>query len=183
MKVFELRPDVEGYRWISMVNAEDFDVAFEFDGTPIRQAWKPYPVEPIEDDLNEGKPMGDFPTLGTIPTFSQRAVDALLDLLAENGELLPLASEEGKYYAYNVTHVVDALDADRSEVQRFSDGGVMEVVRHEFRLDRIAGQSIFKVPELRVRVFVTEPFVRRVREAGLTGFDFPEVWSAESVGR
>jgi hypothetical protein len=182
MKVYELKSDVENYRWITMVREEDFDVQSEFNGTPISATWKPYAVEPILDDLNAGRSLSDFPTLGTIPTFSQRAADALLDLLVENGELLRLTSDAGQFYAYNVTRVVDALDQERSEVKRFqSSGRIMRVVRYEFLPDRIRNLAVFKVPQLPTE-FVTDSFVRRVQEAKLDGFDFREVWSDTGAG-
>lgn len=177
MRVYELKSDVENYRWLTMVREEDFDALTSFDGTLVGAAWKPYTVEPISDDLNAGRSLSDFPTLGTVPTFSQRAVDTLLDVLVENGEVLPLTSEAGNFYAYNVTLVVDALDEERSETKRFqSSGRIMRVIRYEFYPERLAGLSLFKVPQLATE-FVTDAFVRRVREADLTGFDFREVWS------
>jgi hypothetical protein len=184
MTVYELRADAEAYRWLTMLLDVDFDVLAGLEGIPVGSAWERYAVEPIDDDLNAGKSLGDFPTLGTTPTFSQHAVDALRDMLLENGELLPLTSDAGQFYAYNVTRVVDALDEHRSELKRFRDGGIMRVIRHEFRSEIVADLAIFKVPQLtRGPVFATDAFATRVREAHLKGFVFEEVWTAEEAER
>jgi RHS repeat-associated protein len=175
MRVFELRPDVEGFRWLDLVNSGEYNILSELNDQPAGSAWKPLAAEWIEDDLNAGKPKSDFPTLGTTPVFSQRAVDALLDLLVENGELLPIRVEDGTYFVYNVTRKVHALDEDRSELVRFSTGGVMRIARYEFYPDKVEALTIFKIPQSRAKVFVTEPFVERVYDARLTGFEFTQV--------
>jgi hypothetical protein len=176
MRVFGLRPDVERFRWLDLVNSPEFNILSELNDQPAGSAWKVLSAEWIEDDLNAGKPKSDFPTLGTTPVFSQRAVDELLDLLVENGELLPLAVEDGSYFVYNVTREVDALDEDRSELVRFSTGGVMRIARYEFDPDQVEGLTIFKIPQSRAKIFVTDAFVGRVRAARLTGFDFSQIW-------
>ena len=107
---------------------------------------------------------------------------ALGDLLAGRGELLPLRCADGEYYAFNITCVIDALDYERAEVQRFrSSGRVMEILRYAFHLELLRDATIFKLPEmLRSRPFVTEVFVERIKESGLLGFEVREVWPGEN---
>src|SRR5262245_34678544 len=61
----------------------------------------------------------DFPCEGApawvTPVFSQRAVEGLREFLEPNGELLPVFTPMGTYYAYNVTTVVDALDVQKTQ--------------------------------------------------------------------
>jgi hypothetical protein len=176
MRIFKLRSDVEGYRWLDLVDESGFDLLGELDDGPAGTLWSPLAAEWIEDDLNAGKPKSDFPTLGTTPVFSQRAIDTLLDLLIENGEILPLEVEDGNYYVFNVTRELDAFDENRSDVVRFSTGRIMKVTRYAFHADKLHGPAIFKVPQVRGTIFVTDPFVERVEKAGLTGFEFEKVW-------
>lgn len=177
MRIYQLHPDVESYRWLSLVDESEFGILSDLNDRSAGASWRPLAVEWIEDELNDGKPDSDFPTLGTTPVMTQRAVDSLLDLLVENGELLPLELGSTRYYAYNVTRNVDALDEGRSEIVRFSSGRVMRVSRYEFYPDRIRDLSIFKLPQLRSDVFATSVFYKRVRDAGLSGFQFTEIWS------
>jgi len=181
MQIYQLRSNAEECRWLTLVSESDFRVLSDLNEGPIGAAWEPLPAEWIEDDLNAGKPKCDFPTLGTTPTFSQRAVDKLLDLLVENGELLPLGLTDERYFVYNATRQVNALDEDRSELVRFSSGRIMDIKRYAFRPEQLQSATIFRLPQVRGAVFVTDRFVERVAEAGLTGFDFAEVWSIEAM--
>ena len=137
----------------------------------------------VRDEEHKDRPPSDFPSLiPFIPVFSQRAVDALRELLESHGELLSadcLNCTHTGYLIFNVTRVVDALDMERSEFQRFqSSGRIMQIIHHEFNGHRLQGVHIFKVPQLhRSDVYVTDTFVRRVQDAGLSGFTFRPVWS------
>jgi hypothetical protein len=171
-----MRPDVERYRWLTLARESDFDVLSHLIGTSAGSNWVPLAAEWIDDELNAGKPKSDFPTLGTAPVFSHRAVDALLDLLIESGELLPLRIAEGAHYVYNTTRVLDALDEERSTVVRFPDGNVMRIENYEFREEMIRAFPVFRIPQSRAKVFVTDVFVERVTSTRLTGFDFRPIW-------
>jgi hypothetical protein len=105
-------------------------------------------------------------------------MSALWDLLLPHGEFLPLDCPDGSYCAYNVTRVIDVMDEDDSELERFSDGGIMDIVRPAFYAERIASEVIFKLPQMRsTPIFVTDRFVERIEEHGLVGFDLKPVWS------
>lgn len=129
--------------------------------------------------------VGDFEILyGTRPpVLSKRAVDELRDLLDENGQLFQAPSREGKFFFYNVTTVIDALDTSRSEIEYFTQSPkyprpkrIHTVKRYEFFEAELKAATIFKVPQLWLELFVTDAFVQRVGESRLTGFDFHQVW-------
>jgi hypothetical protein len=168
--IYQLRPDVDRFRWLTLVEEQEFNLLHDLPDGPTTGSWRPLAAEWIADDLNSGKPTSDFPTLGSTPVFSQRAVDALIDVLVPHGELLPLRVPDGSFYIYNATHVIDALDEERSELVRFSSGRVMHVASYAFKTDVVQGEAIFKVPQLRGTVFVSNGFSQRIREADLSGF-------------
>ncbi len=127
------------------------------------------------------RPYNDYPCCTMyIPAFSQKAVDALRDMLEPNGELLPLVSTVGSYYAYNVTTVADVLDHDRSEVKWFETAKrkviAMSIDRYEFHPEKLEGLSIFRIVEEPLKTYVTNLFVERVREHKLRGFVFVKLW-------
>src|SRR5262249_39700345 len=98
--------------------------------TPLRPYWTPQPVR------GRVRAFNDYPCVNLlIPAFSRRAVDALRDFLEPNGELLPLVSSVGEYYAYNITTVADALDEQKSEIEWLDDkhtfDEVFEIHRYE----------------------------------------------------
>jgi hypothetical protein len=177
MRILKLKPDVDRYRWLALVDDSDARILSDLHDGPVVAAWKPVRAEWIEEDITMGKPKSDFPTLGTTPVFSQRAVDTLLDLLVENGEILPLEVEGESYFAYNVTRTLDALDQDRSVIVRYPTGRILDVTRYAFLPEKLDGSPIFRLPQFRGRAFVTDEFAARVRDGELTGFALVEVWS------
>jgi hypothetical protein len=125
-------------------------------------------------------PWHDFPSIGlTIPTFSRRAVDALGDMLKEAGELLPLKTDVGEYYAFNCRAFAprECLDLERSEINWGLDYKyISSVRRYEFEESMIEGLPVFRLPLHESEVAVTEGFVERAIEAGLHGFSFERLW-------
>ena len=98
------------------------------------------------------------------------------EFLEPNGELLPVITALGIYYAYNVTTVVQALDTLKSETRKpGSKHRVNGIVRFIFKT-KIVEVEIFKIPQLPEAIHVTEPFVRRVRELGLNGMWMTKCW-------
>jgi hypothetical protein len=179
MKVFKLAQDITKYTALAMVHEPDISISFEFDGRPLRQTWRPLAVRPITEEFPELTTVGDFTKLGTIPVFSKRAVDGLGELLTDNGELLPLepAVEGMRYYAYNVTTVLNALDRDRTAGVWLAPDRLMLVDRYAFRPECLTGATVFRIPELQGTVFVTEKFIDRVVSSGIDGVAPELVWS------
>ena len=132
----------------------------------------------------EGRsPTGDFLWhVSSTLVMSERAVEALSDLLEEYGEVLPLADSEGMpLYAWNVTRVIDALDEAHCVVDRFpASGRIMYIWEHVFFEERVRGVDAFRLPpDISRSIYVGDGFVARVRAAGLQGLKFESCWSAE----
>jgi hypothetical protein len=198
MNIYELCR-VDDVREIVWVN--DDDITFErkhFRGQPMRAIWRPieYKVHVVPKEKYDGwkYPPSDVYS-GSRVIFSRKAVDALYDILEANGEILPLIFEgkENEYFAYNVLTISNAVDEEKSEIHRRQDGGFSHIKRYEFDPAQAAGLTIFKAWQnkapkvshshtfVSVDVFVTDPFVKRVKEAGLFGFDFDLKWSGPTT--
>jgi hypothetical protein len=194
MNIYKLS-EMDDIREIVWVN--DDDITFErkhFRGQPMRAIWRPieYKVNVVPKERYDGwkYPPSDVYS-GRRVIFSRKAVDALYDMLEASGEILPLIFEgkENEYFAYNVLTVSNAVDEEKSEIDRHPDGDFSHILRYEFDPAQTAGLTIFKVwknksPRVPTShtfisgdVFVTDPFVKRVQEAGLFGFDFDLKWS------
>ena len=77
-----------------------------------------------------------------------------------------------------VNRLIDARDKQRSAVKRFRSGRIMRILRYEFLVDRLQGATLFKLPEKVLQnLYVTEPFVERVVEHALRGFEFRLIWT------
>jgi hypothetical protein len=194
--VYELLPmvDTPGYDGLGLVDlsplAAGYTLISDFDPVDVStrnwQAPRLAPIwQPREVVNSLPRQVNDYPCLGlSVPTFSQRAVDALRDLLEPNGEILPLRCDTGQYYAYNVTTVADVLNREASDIewhsvyQRDKSEPVVarDIRRYEFHPDLLMDLAIFRIPEGFTKYFVTERFAERIREHGLRGFNLRKVW-------
>jgi hypothetical protein len=148
--------------------------------------WRPLKVS--VDHSCEGCKPSDYPLCWQIPVFSRRAVDVLEDLLVRDGELLPLDCDEGEYFAYNITRIIDVLDKDRSQIQwditvdrsgpriRAKKVTIDRIWHFEIHQDRMGDAAIFRLPQCFSDVYVTDVFHDRAQEAGLQGMVFEKVW-------
>lgn len=179
MNVYILDADVDKYRGIYYVNSDDIiEFNRRFDGSSLKKTWTG--KEEFRFAPNK-LPKGDTPGLSShIPVFSPKAVEILADLLENSGELLPINCGGEDYFLFNVTLLLDALDEDASELERFSTGRIMDVLRYSFKKDKLIGTNIFKLPEMPLSYpYVTDAFVRRVKDSGLKGFEFRLEWSSD----
>jgi len=179
MNVYILDADVNKYRPIYYTNEDDIvEFKRQFDGTSMKGRWM---AQERFAFVPRRLPKGDTPGLNThIPVFSSKAVNVLADLLEPSGELLPITCSAESYFVFNVTRVIDALDEGNCELKLFDDGDIMDIVRFAFFPKRLEQTTVFKVPQcVLTDVFVTDPFVERVKAAGLKGFTFRLVWSSE----
>jgi hypothetical protein len=195
MNIYKLS-EMDDIREIRCKRDEDIDFQMDhFDGKPMRAIWRPieYKVNVVPKEKYDGwkYPPSDVYANGGKVIFSRKAVDALSDMLEVNGEILPLIFEgkENEYFAYNVLTVSNAVDEEKSEIDRRQDGRFSHIKRYEFDPTQLTGLIIFKTWEnksprvpnshtyVSVEVFVTDSFVKRVKEAGLFGFDFRLKWS------
>lgn len=159
-----------------LVTPEDesfVELVGQFDGTPITN-WQPFRVEYEDDSL----PRGDFPSimLPHIPVFSGRAAEELAAVLSNSGQVLPLKCDDAKYFAFNVTLLLDALNVNTSEIVRFPSGRIMNVKSYVLEEKYLGSAPIFKLPETALMdVFVNDEFLRLVQKANLRGFSFTPV--------
>jgi hypothetical protein len=130
--------------------------------------------------LSEDKPTADYATIGSIGAYSEEAIAGLGLFLRDNGELLETIPEPGvrRYWAHNLRRVADVLDEGRSSLSGRHEASVCcgKILHYAFDERALAGLTIFKLPQNRLPIYVTEAFASRVRELGLTGFWFVKVW-------
>jgi hypothetical protein len=185
MRVYILEQDHHRYRGVAPADYDDWDMLYKYTPRPLAQTWVPLGV--IDTGTWKGYsgrrlPLGDLLSwVGSIPIFGRRTVDELQDLLAANGEILPLTSDVGELFAFHVTKASPALDRENTVCTLWEPGGdILSIDRYSFYPERI-DSPIFVLAENRaLHVLVTDEFVMRVQEAGLTGFKFRLVWDSEA---
>lgn len=180
--VFRLEEDDVRFESLRIANNQDLERAAGehlFRGAPIIDTWYPMAIEPMRDADNVAgeKRVGDCTVLyGTKPAFSAKAVDFLIDLLAPNGELLPMDFLGEPWFGFNVTTVVDVLDHDLSQIDFFPGTMRAVYVRRYAFVPAAIKHPIFKIPEYLSVTLVTEEFKNAVLAARLGGLAFKEVW-------
>jgi hypothetical protein len=167
-----------GWEWaLPLDESSNLTIAEAF-GKPIEATWTPIEMRVLRQD-ERGRPWkeADMPWMGEhLLVLRPRAVSALRDLCLQAGELLPLTCIDADLVAWNVTTVVNALDQEKSKVLRFPSGRVMSIKQARFKPEVVDGLVAFRIPEVRTSIFVGSALVERVKEAGLTGTRFKEVW-------
>ena len=180
MKIWQLDFEVDKYDNLIPEKNFTLDEIRSFNGKKKKWKWKPLPVKRMEPEKN--LELSDAPGFFTIPVFSDRALKVLRPIIKNSTEELKLICKEKKYYAINVTKVLDVVDYSKAEYIKFSDGNrIMVFEKYAFRIcDELVQNYIFKIiDEPLRRAFVSEKFKNAVEENNLTGFKFRLVWDSE----
>jgi hypothetical protein len=149
VKYYLYKPDANNFAAVG-TSTDDDDRVIDLHWTDdsAANAW----ASPTVFEFDEGpQRVGDFPSFSnfsSVPVFSERAWSALSPLIGNCCERLPLVHPSGaQYYFIHVMQTVDCLDLDRSELKRYSDGGVMRVVRYALKQEMLHGKHLFKLPQ------------------------------------
>lgn len=188
MQIYELSPDVNTHQYLrtdELNPNQQLEILSHFRGQPITlEEWKPFHVYLHKRDGRRLRLPSDYPCFGTLPVFSRKAVDALRIYLEENGQLLPLCSDDDEFFAYNTTRLVNGLDQNQSEVRRTEDGHITSVVKAVFQHELDPRLTIFKLKTFQqnLQPYITDNFMKLAEENGLKGFRTKLLWSSQSEG-
>jgi hypothetical protein len=109
---------------------------------------------------------------------SGRLAEQCGSVLREFGELLPVDCQQGKFFAYHCTNVVDCLDEERSRLSRSrTDGRILNVYDPVFRAELLTPRIVFRVavgnPEV---IFCDDEIHGLLTAAPLEGVTADPVW-------
>ena len=177
MKIYEIVPDSNKYDSLYCINDDGYRIIRHFLGyRPYDKAPESWQAIPVAIDKMDKK--GNFPALSTAIVFSEKALQILTPLTEETVEILPLKCNSGQFVILKVTDVIDCLDYSRAKVRRFpSSGRVMDILSYAFKTERLDNKNIFKIPEQKARVYVSQTFKECVENNKLEGLIFREVYS------
>jgi hypothetical protein len=140
--------------------------------------WEPVPMEWTRARVrkNRGKPVDIIDLMGACLTFSDRAVEVLAPLIGEVIELLPLAYDGPvRFQIVNMLDIVDCLDEERSQYERYDNGKIMIVDKYVFKPGSTNGHHLFKCKQCLLHNLVSAEFKALVEEKGLVGAYFKPV--------
>ena len=116
--------------------------------------------------------------------LSDRAVSIFGPLLTGAGYLLNTFLPAADHYKLFICErLIDAIDQEKSDIERFRDGGVWWLRRYELQKELLQDMHVLRLKHRRNKLFVSDQFVRLAREHELTGFEFTEVWCSETGSR
>ncbi|TWU06411.1 hypothetical protein [Stieleria varia] len=194
MQIYRLRPisddpRFEGFGWdlpgITNENGRTYDFTHFYPTTSrfavprLAKRWDK-PTFTFQENVN---PFNDFPCCDFhVPVFSRRAVEAVRDLLEPHGELLPVDSKFGLYYAFQTTTLAPGiLDTKKTSGIRLDDNPnyFYDISQYHFYKSKLKSQkaAIFRIPEHPSRVLTGDKFRSRVESNKLLGFFFDPIWS------
>lgn len=183
MKIWKLGVDFKDFKSYKLSNEDrEFLLTFEKKIYASKSTKKSLENHMIE--LVEGNVQGDFPkfwSFAGIPMISDNAKKVLYEILYPNTELIRLKTDDEMYYLINVLTILDAVDFEKSILEKLETGLVIGVQSYSFNKKLLQGHDIFKVylnnKRMSTEVFVSDKFKSIVEENKLKGFKFTEVWS------
>lgn len=179
LNVYRVRVNIQKFQCFQTSNAEFLSSVFlKIHGEEIEEEW----YDPKCYFPNPKTKMGHFVGFlgGRIFAISEQSLDefdSLRNFFEKDGEVLPILHEGKKYFVFNCTNCLQALDMDKSEIT----GAVIS--KHVF-LPGVDG--LFTTPE-RNELFcaegVSDPrdeFKGYVEEQKLKGLMFEHLWSGDA---
>jgi hypothetical protein len=175
------RLNAKGYEIINTVHGYDDDEVFRnLCGPSRRQTWKPILVQRDRPTKRGACKEADIPYDHDVLVLRPHAVEALQDILDAHGEVLPLATNDGvELYVFNPRFVLDALNVERSEIERRPESSWFAIRKFVFIEEVIHDVAIFRMPYSYRQPYFTDRFVERVKKAKLKGTEFIKLWSSE----
>ncbi|MDR1229936.1 MAG: hypothetical protein LBK61_00900 [Spirochaetaceae bacterium] len=165
------------YECLNAVNKDDYNVLASLDGTPRKTTWKPIVVRCVRADKRQKQLVSDFPWLGRVLYFRERAAEVLKDMLEENGEMLPIITEDGvNLYVHNTFVLPNVLDEEKTSFWRVEGiDRILGVKRPVFYEKVIRGIDMFRLPFRSSATYVSDRFVELVAKNNLKGLEFNPV--------
>lgn len=182
MRIWKISSNIDNDE-IASKNEEDEKVFEEgFKGEPMINSWSTIETytskEGIESDVVSWKGS----TLQLI--LNKKAVDTLDDLIEGQVEILPLKHTSESYYAINVINLIDCIDYENSESNKWE-----RIVKWAFIEEKVKNQYIFRAvqtkhslgdfPIISVETFISDELKQRIESSGLKGFSISPVWASD----
>ena len=168
-----------GYEIVHPTKLNDLR-ALDFDGSSVKEGWVPPNVYRLRATKRGSNKPADLPFSVNTLIMRRSALDALRDVLDAYGEVLPLhTDDEVELFVLNIRVVIDALDVERSEIERIPNTDIVAVQEHVFIESALQGVEMFRVPLVPHNIYFTDLFVERVKKLKLKGTDFIKLWSSD----
>ncbi|WP_046213139.1 imm11 family protein [Paenibacillus wulumuqiensis] len=119
-----------------------------------------------------------------LPLFSQKVVEIFQPLIGEQVEFLPVTHPDHNFFICNILNIDDYIDHSLAIPKRIR---ILKLLQrydnHVFKHKLLRGSAkrhIFRIPELPLKIFVSDEFVQTYLENDLNGLLFKLVYDSES---
>lgn len=168
------------YRLLRLENPQPlFELLHSSIDQPWKSDWNKIQFQlipgPREQELSYGELSFLIPS---IPLLHERTMDQLAPFLTPFGELLPILSENGVYYAYHVLRAYDALDTEQSVAYLFPEKP-QQIHQYVFYQDKVLHPLFFRLPQSAAPFFATQSFIQKLDEHNFQGWQFEKCWESE----
>lgn len=176
MKIWLIKLEVDKYNSFNGYDVKE-KLSVNFYGNNISDKW----VAPSITAYYKKRKIADISSFSNgAPLFNEKTIDVLEEFLKDKAELLPVYHEKSKYYVVNIINVIDALDYEKSEFERFDTGAIMYCTKYSFKPEIVENQHLFKIPLCNsIDIFVSDDFKKKVEETKIKGLIFVEAWNSE----
>lgn len=180
MKIWQLDIEADKYKCLELADKKDWDLFDNFDGRTQFESWYPIKVDFIKSAKKKKIPDAIYLS-PSAPVFNNKSIEVLKKYMDGDVEFLSLGKlEDMEYYIINPIKVVDCIDQEKSEFQRFSDGRIMWCNQYSFVAEKVKGLHIFRILEVpRALILVSDEFKQKTENSKLEGFIFKELWDSE----
>ena len=138
----------------------------------LKNSWQPPKLSIIPHERGRKLQSHDFliGIWGGALLFRESVFKAMGEMLAENGEVLPVDLEgSGRTFIHNTRYCDCLLDAGPQSLEKTHD------IQRDWRIfdqEKCSGRDLFRLPQEPAWTYVSDRFVREVKEHGLTGARF-----------
>jgi hypothetical protein len=133
-----------------------------------------------ENEKGEERLRSDAPWLGGQALVFRDSVSNKLKRLLGSARLYEFICDSERLFLCDPPLVQNAVIQDKSIINRFSDGRIMQIRKYVFDSEALHGKYIFKISEMRVSpTFVTQEFVDFWVSNKLVGLDFNLLWTGK----
>ncbi|SHF34424.1 hypothetical protein SAMN05444392_11635 [Seinonella peptonophila] len=114
----------------------------------------------------------------SIPLLHEQSIELLAPLLIPYGELLPMSSENGIYYAYHVLKPYHALNIDQSTIYPYPKQPML-IDKYDFHKEQVKEPLFFRLPQSPAPFFATDSFMDILEKTQFQGWQFEQCWKSE----
>lgn len=111
-----------------------------------------------------------------LPLIHEKAINPLAHMLTPYGELLPMPSPHGVYYAYHILQPQDVLDHEKTKHYAHSQQNQRLIEQYAFQHERVIEPILFHLREYPAPILATEAFVQKIKQLDIVGWQFEKCW-------